>query len=39
MSEFRRRLLMAGQAILSCFSSGVWRELLPWLEDERWKEN
>jgi len=38
MSGFRRRLLLAAMAIISCFSGGFWADEKPWNDESPWKE-
>lgn len=35
-SNFRRRLMMALQAVKSCFAAGKWLNKEPWTNREGW---
>lgn len=38
MSRFRRRIMLALMAAVSCFAAGFWKDGEPWTDDKGWKD-
>ena len=38
MSRFRRRIMLAVMAAISCFSGGYWANGKPWDNGKGWKD-